>query len=169
MVNKAVTKDMPLTISGLSSLSNAVSHSLCSKSNSRKEHNCFHDLYCQTPNMFKMKLFPRRFLLVDPVCKTDSVMECIYKYYSRGDNSDCMVWGAHWPWSLEVSLSLFIKNSNLVHTNKPFVSNLISYCEFTKYLFYNNHFGSDNISALSYCELNTYTTLIRTVLFVLIF
>jgi hypothetical protein len=43
--------------------------------------------------------------------------------------------------------SLF-KNSNLVYTNKPFVSNLICYCEFTKYLFYNNHFGSDNISAL---------------------
>jgi hypothetical protein len=34
-------------------------------------------------------------------------------------------------------LSLFIKNSNLVYTNKPFVSNLICYCEFTKYLFYN--------------------------------
>jgi hypothetical protein len=47
------------------------------------------------------------------------------------------------------SLSLFIKNSNLVYTNKPFVSNVICYCEFTKYLFYNNHFGSDNISALS--------------------
>jgi hypothetical protein len=46
------------------------------------------------------------------------------------------------------SLSLFIKNSNLVYTNKPFVSNLFCYCEFTKYLFYNNHFGSDNISAL---------------------
>jgi hypothetical protein len=46
------------------------------------------------------------------------------------------------------SLSLFIKNSNLVYTNKPFVSNLICYCEFTKYLFYNNYFGSDNISAL---------------------
>jgi hypothetical protein len=46
------------------------------------------------------------------------------------------------------SLFLFIKNSNLVYTNKPFVSNLICYCEFTKYLFYNNHFGSDNISAL---------------------
>jgi hypothetical protein len=44
--------------------------------------------------------------------------------------------------------SLFIKNSNLVYTNKPFVSNLICYCEFTKYLFYINHFGSDNISAL---------------------
>jgi hypothetical protein len=44
---------------------------------------------------------------------------------------------------------LFIKNSNLVYTNKPFVSNLICYCEFTKYLFYNNHFGSVNISALS--------------------
>jgi hypothetical protein len=42
------------------------------------------------------------------------------------------------------SLSLFIKNSNLVYTNKPFVSNLICYCKFTKYLFYNNHFGSDN-------------------------
>jgi hypothetical protein len=47
-----------------------------------------------------------------------------------------------------VSLSLFIKNSNLVYTNKPFVSTLICYCEFTKYLFYNSHFGSDNISAL---------------------
>jgi hypothetical protein len=46
------------------------------------------------------------------------------------------------------SLSLFIKNSNLVYTYKPFVSNLICYCEFTKYLFYNSHFGSDNISAL---------------------
>jgi hypothetical protein len=46
-------------------------------------------------------------------------------------------------------LSLFIKNSNLVYTNKPFVSNLICYCEFTKYLFRNNHFGSDNISALT--------------------
>jgi hypothetical protein len=34
------------------------------------------------------------------------------------------------------SLSLFIKNSNLVYTNKPFVSNLICYCECTKYLFY---------------------------------
>jgi hypothetical protein len=45
-------------------------------------------------------------------------------------------------------LSLFIKNSNLVYTNKTFVSNLICYCEFTKYLFYNNHFGSDNIGAL---------------------
>jgi hypothetical protein len=46
-------------------------------------------------------------------------------------------------------LSLFIKNSNLVYTNKPFISNLICYCEFTKYLFYNNYLGSDNISALS--------------------
>jgi hypothetical protein len=36
------------------------------------------------------------------------------------------------------TLSLFIKNNNLVYTNKPFVSNLICYCEFTKYLFYNN-------------------------------
>jgi hypothetical protein len=50
---------------------------------------------------------------------------------------------------MNISLSLFIKNSNLVYTNKPFVSNLICYCEFTKYFFYNNHFGSDNISALS--------------------
>jgi hypothetical protein len=40
------------------------------------------------------------------------------------------------------SLSFFIKNSNLVYTN------LICYCEFTNYLFYNNHFGSVNISAL---------------------
>jgi hypothetical protein len=67
------------------------------------------------------------------------------------------------------SLSLFNKNNNLVYTNKPFVSNLICYCEFTQYLFYNNHFGSDNISALPSCELNIYTTLIRTVLFALIF
>jgi hypothetical protein len=37
-------------------------------------------------------------------------------------------------------LSLFFKNSNLVYSNKQFVSNLICYCEFTKYLFYNNHF-----------------------------
>jgi coproporphyrinogen III oxidase-like Fe-S oxidoreductase len=47
-----------------------------------------------------------------------------------------------------LSLSLFIKNSNLVYINKPFVSNLICYCEFTKYLLYNSHFSSDNISAL---------------------
>jgi hypothetical protein len=53
-----------------------------------------------------------------------------------------------WIYMYIYSLSLFIKNSNLVYTNKPFVSNLICYCEFTKYLFYDNHFGSDNISAL---------------------
>jgi hypothetical protein len=41
-------------------------------------------------------------------------------------------------------LSLFIKNSNLVYTNKPFVSNLICYCEFTKYLFYNNFLVSES-------------------------
>jgi coproporphyrinogen III oxidase-like Fe-S oxidoreductase len=46
------------------------------------------------------------------------------------------------------SLSLIIKNSYLVYIKNPFVSNLICYCEFTKYLFYNNHFGSDNINAL---------------------
>jgi hypothetical protein len=46
-----------------------------------------------------------------------------------------------------LSLSL-LRIAIYFYTNKPFVSNLICYCEFTKYLFYNSYFGSDNISAL---------------------
>jgi hypothetical protein len=47
-----------------------------------------------------------------------------------------------------LSLSLSLLRIAIQFYTKPLVSNLICYCEFTKYLFYNSHFGSDNISAL---------------------